>query len=585
MQENVLKKTLKLARPYWPILLVSLFLSLVASWLSGSVAWLVKPVLDRIFLERNYEYLKYLPLGLVGLYSLRGLTTFFQAYLMRLAAVKMVNDLRYKLYQKLLRLPLGVIGRESPGRIVSRVINDTAAVEPILANVFQTLMLEGFTILALVGVALYRRWDLALLALTVFPGVAFGARILGQKARKTRKQAQREIGNLTHRLVESLEGLKEIKVYLQEERFLELFRKELTAYQRFILKVTKYREGSKLVVDILTGIGGALVLTYGGYLIVQGVITTGDFFSILTAILMIFTPVRKISKAYTGVQDAAAALERLERILRAEEEEGGSLVPFPPQKGISLVRVSFRYPGTEEWILKNISLFIPAGKVVALVGPSGAGKSTLVSLLLRFFDPSRGWIMVDGIDLREFDLSSWRNLIGFVSQEVVLFNATVAENIAFGNPKASREEIVKAAKMAHAHEFIQKLPQGYDTVIGGEGLNLSGGQRQRIAIARAILKNPPILILDEATSHLDSVSEHKVQEALEHLMSNRTTIVIAHRLSTIKNADLLVIMDHGELIDKGSHEEVLRRCPLYRELYHTFSRERAKVIPLRKRSS
>ena len=585
MQESVLRKTFKLARPYWPILLVSLFLSLVASWLSGSVAWLVKPVLDRIFLERNYEYLKYLPLGLVGLYTLRGVTTFFQAYLMRLAAVKMVNDLRYKLYAKILRLPLAEIQRETPGRIVSRVINDTAAVEPILANVFQTLMLEGFTILALVGVALYRRWDLALLALTVFPGVAMGARILGQKARKTRKRAQREIANLTHRLMESLEGLREIRVYLQEDRFLKLFREELSAYQRFILKVTKYREGSKLVVDILTGVGGALVLTYGGYLIVRGVITTGDFFSILTAILMIFTPVRKISKAYTGVQDAAAALERLERLLQAEEERSGSLVPVPPQRGISLVRVSFRYPGTEEWILKDVSLTIPAGKVVALVGPSGAGKTTLVSLILRFYDPSRGWIMVDSTDLREFNLPAWRNLIGLVSQEVVLFHATVAENIAFGNPNASREEIIRAAKLAHAHEFIQKLPQGYDTVIGGEGLNLSGGQRQRIAIARAILKNPPILILDEATSHLDSVSEHKVQEALERLMLNRTTIVIAHRLSTIKNADLLVVMDHGQIIDKGSHEEVLRRCPLYRELYQTFSREKAKVIPLRKRSS
>ncbi len=584
MTENVLLKTFRLARPYWPLLLVALFLSLVASWLSGSVAWLVKPVLDRIFLARNYEYLKFLPLGLVGLYTLRGLTTFFQAYLMRLTAVKLVNDLRYRLYQKILFLPLSEVGKETSGRLVSRVINDTQAVEPIMASVFQTIMLEGFTILTLIGVAVSRRWDLALLALTVFPGVAVAARKLGHKARKTRHRAQQEIANLTHRLNESLGGLKEIKVYGQEERFLTLFRRELTAYQRFIMKVTKYREGSKLAVDLMTGVGGALVLTYGGYLIVQGVITTGDFFSILTAILMIFTPVRKISKAYTGVQDAAAALERLEKIFEAQPEASGALPAKPPRQALVFEGVSFRYPGTTEWVLEDIHLTIPAGKVVALVGPSGAGKTTLVSLIPRFFDPTRGRLTVDGVDLREFELGSWRKLIGLVSQEVVLFNATIAENIAFGRPGASREEIIWAAKMAQAHEFIETLPQGYDTVIGEE-LNLSGGQRQRLAIARAILKDPPILILDEATSHLDSLSEKKVQEALERLMTGRTTIVIAHRLSTVRHADFLVVMDHGRIVDKGSHEEMMSRCSLYRELYRTFSRDGAKVIPLRKRSS
>ncbi len=555
----------------------------MASWLSGSVAWLVKPVLDRIFLAKNYQYLKLLPIGLIGLYTLRGLTTFFQAYLMRLTAVKLVNDLRYRLYQRILFLPLSEVGKETSGRLVSRVINDTQAVEPIIASVFQTLMLEGFTIVTLVGVAVSRRWDLALLALTVFPGVALAARKLGGKARKTRHRAQQEIANLTHRLTESLGGLREIKVYRQEERFLSLFKGELGAYQRFIMKVTKYREGSKLVVDLLTGFGGALVLTYGGYLIVQGVITTGDFFSILTAILMVFTPVRKISKAYTGVQDAAAALERLEKVLASPIEESGSLQAAPPRRALSFEGVSFRYPGTADWVLREIDLEIPAGKVVALVGPSGAGKTTLVSLIPRFFDPTRGRVAVDGVDLREFDLASWRALIGLVSQEVVLFNASIAENIAFGRPGASREEIIQAAKMAYAHEFIVSLPRGYDTVLGEE-INLSGGQRQRLALARAILKDPPILILDEATSHLDSLSEKKVQEALERLMAGRTTIVIAHRLSTVRHADFLVVMDHGRIVDKGSHEEMLARCPLYRELYRTFSREGAKVIPLRKRS-
>ncbi len=581
MKDSVLLKALKLARPYWPLLLGALLLSSVASVLSGSVAWLVKPVLDRIFIAKNYAYLKFLPLALIGLYFLRGITTFFQAYLMRMASLRLSNDLREKMYAKLLKLPMSETKRETAGRLVSRVINDTTMVEPVLADVFRTLTLEGLTIISLVAVAISRRWDLALLSFTVFPAVAVGARKMSKKARRTRHHAQREIANLTHRVTESLQGLSEIKVFGQEGEFLTRFKRELKAYYRYLLKVTKYREGSKLIVDLLTGVGGALVLTYGGFLIVKGVITPGDFFSILTAILMTFTPVRKISRAYTSIHDAGAALERIEEVLAYPEEKGGAKEAFPPQKGLTFAKVSFKYPHTGEWVLRDVELEIPAGKVVAIVGPSGAGKSTLISLIPRFYDPTLGKILLDGIDLKEFELSSLRKLIGLVSQDIVLFNASVYENIAFGNPKASREEVIAAAKMAYAHEFIEELPQGYDTVLGHKGFSLSGGQKQRLAIARAILKNPPILILDEATSHLDALSERKVQEALERLMRGRTTIVIAHRLSTVKGADFLVVMDHGKIIDKGKHEEILKRCPLYRELYHSFSREK-KIIPFKR---
>ena len=581
MKESVLLKSLRLARPYWPLLLGAILLSSIASVLSGSVAWLVKPVLDRVFIAKNYAYLKFLPLALIGLYFLRGLTTFFQAYLMRMASLKLSNRLREEMYAKILRLPLGEVGQESTGRMVSRVINDTAMVEPVLAEVFKTLTLEGMTIITLVAVAISRRADLALLSFTVFPAVAFGARKMSKKARRTRHRAQQEVANLTHRVTETLEGLSEIKIYAEEETLLGRFRRELWAYYRFLLKVTKYREGSKLIVDLLTGIGGALVLTYGGFLIVRGVITPGDFFSILTAILMTFTPVRKISRAYTSIHDAGAALERIEEVLNYPEEEGGSKKALPPQKGLTFHAVSFKYPHTDEWVLKDIELEIPAGKTVAIVGPSGAGKSTLISLIPRFYDPTLGKILLDGTDLRDFELSSLRGLIGLVSQEIVLFDATVYENIALGNPRASREEVIAAARLAHAHEFIEKLPQGYETLLGHKGFNLSGGQRQRIALARAILKNPPILILDEATSHLDALSEGRVQEALERLMRGRTTIVIAHRLSTVREADLLVVMDRGRIVAQGTHEEMLEGCPLYRELYQSFARP-GKVIPLRR---
>ena len=570
-QPPVLRKMLALARPYWALLLASVFLSFIASLFSGSIAWLVKPVLDHIFLEKNYRYLDLLPLVVIGIFCLRGASAFFQAYLMRLAALRLVNDLRFRLYRKILRLPLKEVSAETSGRLVSRVINDTTALEPVLGDMFRTLMLEGLTVLTLVAIALYRRFDLSLLALTVFPVVAIGARKLGGKARRARKLGQQEMAEVTHQVSESLQGLREVKVYLQEEFLLRRFAVKLERYLRFLLKVTKYREGSRLLVDLMTGLGGALVFTYGGHLVIKGLMTPGDFFSVLTAILMIFSPLRRISRAYTGLYDASAALERVEEVLNYPEEEGGSKEARPPREGLEFKEVYFSYHEGEAPVLSGLNLKIPAGKVVALVGPSGAGKTTLVSLIPRFYDPTRGRILLDGTDLREFELASLRALIGIVSQDIVLFNASVYENIAFGNPEASREEVIAAAKMAYAHEFIQKLPQGYDTILGHKGFSLSGGQKQRLAIARAILKNPPILILDEATSHLDAVSEHKVQKALERLMRGRTTIVIAHRLSTVTQADLLVVLDRGRIVAQGRHEELLKISPLYRELYETLS--------------
>jgi len=566
-KKPVLRKMLALARPYWGLLLVAVFLSFIASLFSGSIAWLVKPVLDHIFLARNYEYLHLLPLVVIAIFCLRGLSAFFQAYLMRLAALRLVNDLRFRLYEKILKLPLKEVSSETTGRLVSRVINDTTALEPVLGDMFRTLMLEGLTVMTLVAIALYRRFDLALLALTVFPVVAIGARKLGGKARRARLLAQQEMANVTHQVTESLQGLTEVKVYLQEKYFLTRFREKLANYLRHLLRVTKYREGSRLLVDLMTGLGGALVFTYGGYLVIRGQMTPGDFFSVLTAILMIFSPLRRISRAYTGLYDASAALERVEEVFSYPEEKGGSKEAHPPREGLRFEKVSFRY--NQDYVLRGIELEIPAGKVVALVGPSGAGKSTLVSLIPRFYDPTEGKVLLDGGDLREFDLASLRRLIGLVSQDIFLFNATVYENIAFGKPGATREEVIAAAKLAYAHEFIMRLPQGYDTILGHKGFSLSGGQKQRLAIARAILKNPPILILDEATSHLDAVSEQKVQEALEKLMVGRTTIVIAHRLSTVTRADLLVVMDRGRIVAKGRHEELLKTSPLYRELYET----------------
>ncbi|WP_022852611.1 ABC transporter ATP-binding protein [Thermodesulfatator atlanticus] len=569
MKKTILKLWF-LIRPYWPLIFVSILFSSIASIFSGSIAWLVKPVLDRIFLEKNYIYLKLIPLGIVGIYFLRGLAVFLQAYFMRIAALRLVNDLRQKIYEKILNLPVGLATRETSGRLISRVINDTSLLEGALTDIFRTFFLEGLTVLILVGVAFWRRWDLTLFAFTVFPLVAIASRKLAQKTHRVRHLAQQEMANVTNCLAEGLSGLKDVKIFQQENYMKRRFNQAVEAFYRFSLKLTKYNEGTKFVVNLLAGVGGGLVFAYGGHLIIIKVITPGDFFSVLTAILMIFNPIKKLSSAYNKAHDALAAVERLEEVLKLPQEKEGQKEVNAVKKGFRYEKVTFCYPNTEEPALRGVNFFIPAGKIVALVGPSGAGKTSLVSLLPRFYDPTSGRVTLDDTDLRELKLSSLRRLIGIVSQDIILFNVSVAENIAFGKPGATREEIIRAAKMAHAHEFIQELPQGYDTILGEKGVDLSGGQKQRIAIARAILKDPPVLILDEATSHLDTVSERLVHEALEKLMQGRTTIIIAHRLSTITKADIIAVMDKGNIVATGKHDELLQKSELYQRLYSSF---------------
>ncbi len=321
------------------------------------------------------------------------------------------------------------------------------------------------------------------------------------------------------------------------------------------------------MVTFITGLAGAIILFYGSYLIKSKTITTGDFFSLFTAILMVFNPLKKLAGAYNRFHECIAGIERIEEILRLPEERGGTKRISEIKKGFEFHKVSFKYPQSETYALKDITVNLPAGKVIAVIGKSGAGKSTFVSLLPRFFDPTEGYITLEGINLKELDLNCLRSLIGIVSQEVVVFNMSIAENIALGKPDATMEEIVKAAQLAYAHEFIMQLPQGYETILGKEGFNLSGEQKQRIAIARAILKDPPILILDEATSHLDSISEKYVQKALENLMKGRTTVIIAHSLSTVKNADYVIVLEDGKIVCEGTHEFLEKNCPQYQKLY------------------
>jgi len=567
LRKESIQSLLKLVKPYWHFIFISIIFSILASFFSGAIAWLVKPLFDKIFLPKNYKYFAYLPFVITGIFFLRASAVFLQAYFVQKASYSLGKDLRIAIFKKIVNLPLVYTVQKGSGELISRVINDVFLIENTFVGISKVVILESFTILVLIGVALYRSWKLTFFTFTVFPAVFLVAQWLAKKAHKNRHKIQKEFAILTEVLSDTIAGLKEIKIYLQEEKITQVFKRICERAYKGFLKSVKYEEGSKFGVNVLSGIAAGIIVFYGGYLIKTNQISPGDFFSLFTAILMIFTPLKKLAGAYNKLSNAVAVVERIEEVLVLPEEKKEGKKINIIKEGFHLKNVSFRYPGAEDFALKSINLFIPAGKVTAIIGKSGSGKSTLVSLIPRFYDPTEGVITLDGIDLREIDLTSLRKLIGIVSQEVVVFNMSIAENIALGNPDATMEDIIRAAKLAYAHDFIMELPNGYDTILGKEGFSLSGGQKQRIAIARAFLKNPPVLILDEATSQLDTVSEMYIQKALSKLMKDKTTIIIAHRLSTVKNADFVVVLKEGKVVCTGAHKELEDRCQEYQNLY------------------
>lgn len=568
---SVFKKIIDITRPYWPRVVASIIFSLLVSGITAAIAWAVKPALDEIFSEKKYEYLKFLPPGIFLLFTAKGALDFGQSYLMQSAGMKLVREMRNKLYDHVLRLPVSYFGKESSGIIISRIMYDTEILNGLMSKVIKSFVIEVPTILFLLGLAFYRKWDLTLMTLALLPFIAYSTKKLGKSVRKKRKEGQKKLSFLTQKVGESIIGARIIKVFNREDARAADFDAENRRYYREMLRVERIKEGTRLITDVFTGAGIGLIVWYGGSMVIKEVITAGDFASIIVAIYMIFAPTRKLGEAYTSLQEIRASFERVDTLLDARHEEGGKTAISEFRSALRFENVSYTYPGRSSLVLKDITLEINHGDVIAVVGPSGVGKSTLVDLIPAFHRPTSGRITIDDTDIREFDLYSLRNLIGIVSQDVILFNDTIRENILFGKRDASEQDIIMAARLSYADEFIQELPEKYETIIGERGMKLSGGQRQRIAIARAILKNPPILILDEATSSLDSVSEAIVQKALEKLMKGRTTIVIAHRLSTIRSADRIVILDKGRITDMGTHDELMARNDTYMKLYHAFA--------------
>ncbi len=561
------KSLIHLVKPYWKRVALAGIISLFISSINASIAWLVKPALDTILAKKDVGMIILLPIGVFLIFICRGLFTFFHEYLMRSASQKMVMNLRNRLYGHILHLPVSYFGKNSSGSLMSKIINDISAVERVVSFTLKDLFIEGATIIALAGVAFWRSWDLALIALLVLPGAFYGAGKLGKRLKKISQRTQIKISMITEILQESFIGIKIIKAFNMEPSEQKRFEHNNKDFYRENMRAVRVAEFVALLMEVAAGLGIAFVIWYGGKLIVDDVITIGDFFSFLTAVFLLYTPAKRLAKVNAGIQKAMAPLQRVLDVLSKQKEKDGETDLNSFNDGIQFAGVSFTYPSSKNKALNDIDLDIKKGELIAVVGKSGGGKTTLINMLPRFFIPDEGNIFIDGADISTLTSRSLRSLLGIVSQDVILFNNTILENIRYGKPDAPREDVIEAAKAAYADNFISEFPDGYDTFIGERGTRLSGGQRQRLSIARAMLKNPPIFILDEATSSLDTSSELMIQNALEKLMTNRTTIVIAHRLSTIRKADRIIVMEKARIIETGTHKDLLDQKGTYQKLY------------------
>jgi subfamily B ATP-binding cassette protein MsbA len=557
-----------LMRKHLGRLIIAVVCSLLLASVNGAIAWLVKDVLDNLVVEKNQTFLMFLPVGVFALFFLRGSFAFANNFLMNSIGAKIVRALRKSLYERLLGLPLSFHSDKSSGSVISRLMNDVTVLESQIPYTSKNFFVQSTTVIILAFVALYRKWDLALLAFTVIPLVVVVSDKFGKRMKKTSSKTRQLISNVTKIVHETLSGIKIIKSYTMEKEMARKNDEAVSAHYRNFMREVRINEFTSAFMEIIAGTGIAVLLWYGFYLIVNDKLSVSQFLSFVIAVMMMYDPLKRLSRVNNNFQMIRAALHRIKDIYKLEPEKSGKRVRDVVEGRIKYESVTFKYTDSVEPVLSNINLEVLPGEIVAVVGYSGAGKSTLVDLILGFWSNYSGSILIDDTDLRQFDLQSLRSHIGVVSQDIFLFDDTVRNNILYGNPDASDDDIATAAQAAYAHEFIMETPDGYDTFIGERGVKLSGGQKQRISLARAIVKNPEILILDEATSSLDTDSETKIQKALEGILPGRTTVVIAHRLSTIKKADRIIVLDKGKIIQQGRHDDLFRDGGLYKDLYN-----------------
>jgi ATP-binding cassette, subfamily B, bacterial MsbA len=557
-------------RHLWPAFSFALFFNFLYGASTGFVPLVIRYLFDDILPSSDRSRLYLAPIVILVVILLRAVSQYLGAYLTESVGQSITADLRRDLAQRILDLPQSYVDRNPSTVLVSRVLTDVTLVKTGIVDGFSSVFKDSLTLVVLVAVAFYQDWLLSIIAFILFPLAIYPVLNSSKKVRRHSSKGQLSLARLASFLQESVVGLRVVKIFGMQSYELARFEEENQSVLRAALKTTRAKLANQPLMEVLGAIGFSAVLVYGGENVIAGTRTTGNFFAFLTSLYLCYAPFKGIARSNSTLQQGVSAAQDLFGILDTQADP-----PEPAQpreitaisRGIKASHVSFAYE--EERVIDDLDLDLPMGSTIALVGASGGGKSTIIDLFCRFYDPSSGVISIDGVDLRDVSLGSLRALISVVDQNTFLFNDTVSGNIAYGLASASAEQIEQAARAANAHDFISQLPDGYATVIGENGTMLSGGQRQRIAIARALIKNAPLLFLDEATSALDSASEQVVQEALDRLMANRTTLVVAHRLSTVVNADRICVIDAGRLVESGSHTELLARGGRYAHLFST----------------
>jgi len=564
------KRLLEFLRPYVGRLGIAMVCMVILAATTAGMAWLLQPALDQA-LSGKTEYIYYIPIAVIALYTVKGAAYFGQAYLMGWIGQRVIYDLRNQIYSRLTAQSLNFFAHRKTGELLARISYDVTLVQSAVSTSVTALMRDTMTIIFLIGVIFYQDWMLALIAMAVFPVIIYPILRFGRKMRSATYDGQVVMGEMSSLIEETVGGIRVVKAFGMEDYERKRFRDLIGGFMKHQMLIFKVNAMSFPIMELVAGFGIAGVLFYGGLRVAAGEATAGTLMSFLAAVIMLYEPVKRLSGANNQIQQGLAAAERIfdildEEIIVCDAADAKTFSDF--QHAISFEGVGLCYAGAEKSVLSNINLEVKAGQVVALIGRSGAGKSSLANLVPRFMDVTEGRVLLDGVDVRDVTQQSLRQNIALVTQDVILFNDTVLNNIAYGHEKIDRERVEAIAKAANAHDFIMKLPQGYETMVGERGVILSGGQRQRLSLARALLKDAPILILDEATSSLDTESEQLVQQAIDRLMTGRTVLVIAHRLSTIRHADCIVVLDDGGIAQMGRHEELLQEGGLYAELYH-----------------
>jgi len=564
----VYRRLLSYARPHWRIFLLGVLGMIMYAAVSPLIAWFIKRFLNAAYLAKNTDVLKFVPLGLIGLFVFRGIGDYLSNYFPGLVGRRMIASMRAELFGRYLMLPTSWYERESSGPMLSRLTYNAELVADAATNSVTVLIRDSLTIIGLISYLFWQNWRLAAFAMLAAPVIAGLMRSVNRRFRRYSTRIQNSMGDVTRVAKEAIEAHRVVKVFNAQEHMRAAFAVANELNRHANLRLIAARAASNPVVQLIASFGLAGVLFVADRQLAAGTLQVGELLGFLTALMLVTEPLRRLTNVSGPLQQSIAAGASLFEVLDAPiEPQGGTRTLTRARGEVEFRDVNFTYDVDKGKVLHNINLRVPAGTTVAIVGRSGSGKSTLVSLLPRFYDPGSGAVLLDGVDIRDYRLHDLRAQISLVSQDVVLFNDTIRNNIVFGASGVSEQALSAAAEAAYVSEFASELPLGMDTEVGDRGLLLSGGQRQRIAIARALLRDSPVLVLDEATSALDTASERHIQSALDRLVRDRTTFVIAHRLSTIEHADLIVVMQEGAIVESGTHEQLVARSQVYAQLH------------------